>query len=71
MSDAGVMLVSMREIERQIRVARIAVEESKRIEEKSGYGDALLSMDRTYNEGWRDALDYAYVVLNGHGYDEQ
>ena len=58
MSDAGVMMVSMREVERQIRGVRSLLLEP------------MSDEDKLYNEGWRDALEYAYVVLNGHGYGE-
>ena len=58
MSDPPVMMVSMREVERQIRgVRKILLE-------------PMSDEDKLYNEGWRDALEYAYVVLNGHEYSK-
>jgi hypothetical protein len=61
----------MKELEKQIEIARKAVIEAERIEEESGYDDAMLSMERTYCEGYAEALEYAYIILNGHAYNEQ
>ena len=60
----------MKELEKQINLARLAVDEATRIEEDSDY-DALLSMERTYCEGFRDALEFIYTVENGHEYSAE
>jgi hypothetical protein len=54
----------------QINLARIALDESRRNEEDSDY-DALLSMERSYCEGSLEALEFAYVLLNGVPYEDE
>jgi uncharacterized protein (UPF0332 family) len=66
MSEVNATISPMKELENQIRIARKALEEAERIEEEDGYDDAMLSMERTYCEGYVEALHYAYIILNGH-----
>lgn len=61
----------MKELEYQIRLARIALEEAERAEKEDDYSDAMLSIERGYCEGFVDALEFAYITLNGHGIDEE
>ena len=37
--------------------------EAQRIEEEGGYSDAMISMDRTYAEGFADALEMAIRLV--------
>jgi hypothetical protein len=39
------------------------LEEAKKTEEESDYSDALISMDRTYAEGFSDALEMVIRIL--------
>lgn len=39
------------------------LEEAKATEEESDYSDALISMDRTYAEGFFDALEMAIRIV--------
>lgn len=39
------------------------LEEAKATEEESDYSDALISMDRTYAEGFADALEMAIRIV--------
>lgn len=71
MSEVGVIVSPMKELEKQIEIARKALAEAKQTEEDSGYDDAMLSMERTYCEGFLEALEFIYTLQNGHGYDEQ
>lgn len=68
MSVGSTTMVSMNELENQIRLARLALAEAKRVEEENGYDDALLSMDRSYCEGSLDSLEFVYTLMNGHEY---
>jgi hypothetical protein len=63
--------MNLEPLRHQINLARIALDEAKRIEEENDYDDALISMDRSYCEGSLEALEFAYVLLNGVPYDEQ
>ena len=71
MSEGQTIMVGMKELEKQINLARLAVDEALRAEQEDDYSDAMLSMERTYCEGFRDALEFIYTLQNGHGYDEQ
>jgi hypothetical protein len=64
-------MVGMKELEKQIEVARLAVKLAIEAEEENDYDDAMLSIERSYNEGWLDAIEFAYTILNGHGYNEK
>ena len=37
--------------------------EAQRIEEEGGFSDAMISMDRTYAEGFADALEMAIRLV--------
>ena len=39
------------------------LEEAQRIEEEGGFSDAMISMDRTYAEGFADALEMAIRLV--------
>lgn len=62
-------MVSMNELEKQIELARTALECSQIFEQNSGY-DIDATMDRKYNEGFLEALEFIYILQNGHGYNE-
>jgi hypothetical protein len=62
--------MNLEALRHQINLARIALDEAKRIEEENGFDDALLSMERSYCEGSVEALEFAYTLLNGVPYDE-
>lgn len=70
MSEGMTTMVSMNELEKQIELARTALSLSTRLEEVSGY-DIDATMDRKYNEGFLEALEFIYILQNGHGYDER
>ena len=61
----------MKELEKQIRLARLALQEAHRAEEEDDYSDAMLSIERGYCEGFVDALEFTYTLLNGHGFEEE
>jgi hypothetical protein len=60
-SIAG-LIDKMRE---EIKKADQFLEVAQKIEEESDYSDAMLSMDRTYAEGFSDALGLALRILKG------
>jgi hypothetical protein len=60
-SVAG-LIEKMRE---EIKKADQYLEVAQKIEEESDYSDAMLSMDRTYAEGFSDALGLALRILKG------
>jgi hypothetical protein len=49
----------------EIKKADQYLEVAQKIEEESDYSDAMLSMDRTYAEGFSDALGLALSILKG------
>lgn len=63
-------MVTMKELEKQIDLARTALLSAIHTEEVSGF-DAMASMDRTYCEGFMEALEFAYTILNGHEYNAE
>ena len=69
MSEGQTTMVSMNELENQIDLARTALESSQIFEENSGY-DIDATMDRKYNEGFLEALEFIYILQNGHAYNE-
>jgi hypothetical protein len=70
MSEGMTTMVSMNELEKQIELARTALECSEIFEQNSGY-DIDATMDRKYNEGFLEALEFIYILQNGHGYKEE
>lgn len=70
MSEGTTTMVSMNELEKQIELARLALSEAMTAEEKQDW-DALLSMERTYCEGFLEALEFIYTLQNGHEYNDQ
>ena len=54
----------------EIKQARLSLAEAIRVEEESGY-DFDETMERKHCEGWAEALDYAYILLNGAAYYEE
>lgn len=53
------------EVEKKCKEAGENLEEAQKIEEESDYSDAMLSMDRTYAEGYSDALGLVLSILKG------
>ena len=70
MSEGQTTMVSMNELEKQIELARLSLAMSVNNEELSGY-DIDHTMDRKYNEGFVEALEFIYILQNGHNYDER
>jgi hypothetical protein len=60
-SIAGLIEKLRAEIEKADKFLEVA----QKIEEESDYSDAMLSMDRTYAEGFSDALGLALRILKG------
>jgi phage anti-repressor protein len=58
----------MNELENQIRIARKALALAQEFEVMNGY-DAMFSMERTYAEGFLEALEFIYILQNGHEYN--
>jgi len=52
-------------IEAEAKEAGQNLEEAKKLEEEGDYSDAMISMDRTYAEGFSDALDFVLSILKG------
>lgn len=69
MSEGQTTMVSMNELEKQIGIAREALSLSTRLEELSGY-DVDATMDKKYNEGFLEALEFIYILQNGYEYSE-
>jgi uncharacterized protein (UPF0332 family) len=69
MSEGMTTMVSMNELEKQIEIARKALATAQEFEEMNKY-DAMFSMERTYCEGFLEALEFIYILQNGHGYNE-
>lgn len=59
----------MSELENQIKIARKALASAVADEEKSGF-DAMVSMERTYAEGFLEALEFIYILQKGHEFNE-
>jgi hypothetical protein len=68
MSEATGIVIPMNELEKQIVLARTALECSEIFEQNSGY-DIDATMDRKYNEGFLEALEFIYILQNGHEYN--
>ena len=69
MSEGMTTMVSMNELEKQIQLARLSLAMSTQNEEQSGY-DIDHTMDRKYNEGFLEALEFIYILQNGHEYND-
>lgn len=70
MSEGMTTMVSMNELEKQIELARLSLAMSSENEKQSGY-DIDHTMDRKYNEGFLEALEFIYILQNGHAYNDQ
>lgn len=57
------------DIEQLIKNASDAFELAEKAEKDNGYADALLSMDRTYCQGYLDALQDVRLLVNA-GYND-
>lgn len=68
MSEGMTTMVSMKELEKQIELARLSLAMSSENEIQSGY-DIDHTMDRKYNEGFLEALEFIYILQNGHEYN--
>lgn len=68
MSEANGIVIPMNELEKQIELARLSLAMSVNNEELSGY-DIDHTMDRKYNEGFLEALEFIYILQNGHEYN--
>ena len=53
------------QIEAEPKEAEQNLEEAQKLEEEGDYSDAMISMDRTYAEGFSDALDLVLRILKG------
>lgn len=69
MSEGMTTMVSMKELEKQIELARLSLAMSTENEKLSGF-DIDHSLDRKYNEGFLEALEFIYILQNGHAYNE-
>ncbi len=69
MSEGMTTMVSMNELEKQIQLARTSLKRSILDEEGSGY-EIEMTMERKWNEGFLEALEFIYILQNGYGYDE-
>ena len=52
-------------IEAEAKKAGQNLEEAQKLEKESGYSDAMISMDKTYAEGFSEALDFVLSILKG------
>ena len=52
-------------IEAEAKEAGKNLEEAQKIEEENDYSDAMESMERTYAEGFSDALGLVLSILKG------
>ena len=68
MSEGSTTMVSMNELENQIDLARTALESAQIFEENSGY-DIDATMERKWCEGFLEALEFIYILQNGHEYN--
>lgn len=57
------------ELQKQIQLARIALSTAKMLEETSDY-EIDATMERKYLEGFTEALEFIYILQNGHEYEE-
>jgi uncharacterized protein (UPF0332 family) len=68
MSEGPTTMVSMNELENQIRIARKCLQSSIEDEERDGY-EIDSTMERKWNEGFLEALEFVYILQNGHEYN--
>jgi hypothetical protein len=68
MSEGPTTMVSMNELENQIRIARKCLQSSIEDEERDGY-EIDSTMERKWNEGFLEALEFIYILQNGHEYN--
>jgi hypothetical protein len=52
-------------IEAEEKEATTRLEDAQKVEQDNDYSDAMESMERTYAEGYLDALNYVISVLKG------
>jgi hypothetical protein len=62
--------MNLKPLRDEIRIARKALQHAEDIEVGSGF-DIDATMDRKHCEGWAEALDYAYILLNGAAYYDE
>lgn len=53
-------------VEVEEKEAGLRLEEAQKVEEDNDYSDAMESMERTYAEGYVDALAYVIDLLKGN-----
>lgn len=70
MSDPIAIISPMNELETQIKLARLALAMTEENEKQSGY-EIEWTMERKYNEGFRDALEFAYILKHGHEFHDE
>jgi hypothetical protein len=62
--------MNLKALEQEIKQARVSLAEAIGVEERSGY-DFDETMERKHAEGWLDALEYAYILMNGAAYNDE
>jgi hypothetical protein len=62
--------MNLKPLEQEIRLATRSLQQAVEFEVASGY-DIDATMDRKHCEGWAEALDYAYILLNGAAYYDE
>lgn len=67
MSEGGTTMVFMNELVNQIKLAHKALVQAIADEEASDY-EIELTMERKYCEGFLEALEFIYILQNGHEY---
>ena len=48
-----------------------AFAKAARAETNSGYSDAMLSIERAYEDGFKDAMAHAFMLITGHEPDDE
>ena len=61
-------MVSMNELEKQIVIARKCLQSAIEDEERDGY-EIDSTMERKWCEGFLEALEFVYILQNGHEYN--
>lgn len=56
--------IVLEDVENLIERSREAFDLAEKTEKDNGYEDAMLSMDRTYCQGYLDALQDVRIILN-------
>ena len=62
--------MNLKPLRDEIRIAKKALLLAEEFESASGF-DIDATMDRKHCEGWAEALDYAYILLNGAAYYDE